>query len=32
MAKFIEVTPIKYGEEQPRMLISTEKNRLCERG
>lgn len=25
MAKFIEVTPIKYGEEQPRMLISTEK-------
>lgn len=25
MARFIEVTPIKYGEEQPRMLISTEK-------
>lgn len=25
MAKFIEVTPIKYGEEQPRMLINTEK-------
>ena len=25
MAKFIEVTPIKYGEAQPRVLISTEK-------
>lgn len=25
MAKFIEVTPIKYGEEQPRMLINTDK-------
>lgn len=25
MAKFIEVTPIKYGEEKPRMLINTEK-------
>lgn len=25
MAKFIEVTPIKYGEEQPRMLINAEK-------
>lgn len=25
MAKFIEVTPIEYGEEQPRMLINTEK-------
>lgn len=25
MAKFIEVTPIKYGEEKPRMLINTDK-------
>lgn len=25
MNKFIEVTPIKYGEEQPRILINTEK-------
>lgn len=25
MAKFIEVTPVKYGEEQPRMLINVEK-------
>lgn len=25
MAKFIEVTPIKYGKEQPRILINTEK-------
>lgn len=25
MARFIEVTPIKYGEEKPRMLINTEK-------
>ena len=25
MAKFIEVTPIKYGEEQPRMIINTDK-------
>lgn len=25
MAEFIEVTPIKYGEEQPKMLISTKK-------
>lgn len=25
MAKFIEVTPIEHGEEQPRMLINTEK-------
>lgn len=25
MAKFIEVTPLKYGEKQPRMLINVEK-------
>ena len=25
MAKFIEVIPIKYGEEQPKMLINTDK-------
>lgn len=25
MVEFIEVTPIKYGEEQPKMLISTKK-------
>lgn len=25
MARFIEVTPVKYGEEQPRMLINVEK-------
>ena len=25
MAKFIEVTPIRYGEEKPRMLINTDK-------
>lgn len=25
MVKFIEVTPIEYGEEKPRMLINTEK-------
>lgn len=25
MGKFIEVTPIKYGEEQPKMLINTDK-------
>lgn len=25
MAEFIEVAPIEYGKEQPRMLINTEK-------
>lgn len=25
MARFIEVAPVKYGDEQPRMLINVEK-------